>query len=373
MVNLAIDGTSISGMGSIEYSEMAINTSKDQAQITTQNTDSPSSHGETRYSPKWAEWVSYYKTIPEFQQVINTLAFWALGKGIITDEKTEKTLSKIRGYGKDTFEEISENLIKSALICGDSFAEIIRDKAGRLINLKPLNPGSMVIKINEFGILTGYEQNGEAGIVASWGLKEIFHLSWGRIADEYHGIPFPEKLKEIILMIKECREDQKVLFHRYVKPITIIPVKTDDEAEINRFTTKYNNAFKLTENIIVPDEVVNTKEITRMSIPQNSVLDPMKWLEHLQQIFVTSCGVPEVIMGWARNTTEASGKVVYLAFEQTIRQIQTWFSQNVNNQLNLEIKLEFPASLVEELNKDERKDGSEEIKQKINPLKDERK
>jgi hypothetical protein len=47
--------------------------------------------------------------------------------------------------------------------------------------------------------------------------------------------------------------------------------------------------------------------------------------------------------------TEATAKIAYLAFEQTIEEEQLYIEEQILSQLNLEIELEFPASLENEM------------------------
>jgi hypothetical protein len=58
-------------------------------------------------------------------------------------------------------------------------------------------------------------------------------------------------------------------------------------------------------------------------------------------------GVPQIIVGGSQEMTEASAKI---AFEEAVLA-----------QLNLEIELESPASLENELLSDKRKDGAENM------------
>ena len=60
---------------------------------------------------------------------------------------------------------------------------------------------------------------------------------------------------------------------------------------------------------------------------------------------VTSCGVPEVVMGWSVGTTDASAKIVYLSFQQPTERKQLYLEKQIKMQLGLELNFEFPASL----------------------------
>jgi len=383
MADLSITKANSTDFSNIDYKDTSTYTDptkfSDFYAVDSLNTDGASGINETEFTPDWATWHGYYRSVPEFSAVIDKLASWTIGKGYKSDKATEDKLKRIKGFGKDNFNSILKNTIRTALICGDSFSEIIRDKAGRLINLKPLNPGSMKIVVNDKGIVKRYEQVAQVAgvnkVVNKFDVKDIFHLSWNRIADEIHGIPFAEKVEEIIKMKMEGMKDLKVVFHRYVKPINIIYVDTDDEAEIAAFKSKWDNAYKSTENLILPNNTVS--KVERVSVPQYSTLDPLPWLKYLSRVFVTTCGVPEVVMGWGEETTEASAKVIYLAFQQTIEDLQLCVELELKMQLGVEINLEFPASIEPEaetkeksISSDEKKDGNKTKQMGVDPSKD---
>lgn len=317
----------------------------------------------TKYYPKWTKWFGYYKAVPELQAVIQKVAIWTVGKGYKSDKKTKERLDKIKGNGKDTFDSIIFNLMIGKKVGGDSFAEIIRNKRGELRNLKPINPGSMVVLSNSKGIITGYKQ----AVIPSGGDKaksrmdpikfkpeQIFHLMNNRLGDEPHGRSTIEKLETIIDMKNESMLDMRIVFHRYVKPLIISMIDSDDETEIAAFKAKLDKAVRYMENIVVPKDTV---EMERMSVPQYSTLDPLPWIQLLQQYFIMSEGVPGVILGEAEKTTEATSKILYLAFQQNIEAEQLYLEQQIKAQLKLDVEFNFPADLAEHMEGDMRKEG----------------
>lgn len=322
--------------------------------VDSKDTDSQGKQG-GNYTPDWKKWNGYYKTIPELRAVINKLASWTFGRGIKADEQAKEQLKKIAGHGKDTPREVLKNQWRTALICGDSFAEIVRSGKGKMENMKPLNPGTIKVIFNAGGIITGYTQIIEGNKIATWKKDDIFHLSYQRIADEIHGIPFPESLEELITARNEALADLRILYHRNIKPINWIEVETDDTAKLNSIEETVNEAYKNTENIIIPTGVV--KEIKTQMTSKLKNLESLPYLKFLVRQFVTACGMPEVIMGWGSDTTEAASKIVYLAFQQTIEDMQIYNEEQIEIQLGIKINLEFPASLETEMTKDERKDG----------------
>jgi len=353
-------------ISSAEYGDMT-NTVTDFS-VSSLDTDGATGYGEVTYIPSWTKWNGYYKTIPELQAVIDAKARWTVGKGYKADEKTTATLKKIKGFGKDSFNTIMSNAVRTFTICGDFFAEIVKDKAGRLINLKPLNPGSIQIVIDELGTIVRYEQvNKTKKVIKTFDKDEIFHLAWNRIADEMHGISTIEKCEKIILMRNESMEDLKKVFHRYVKPIHVFKLDTDDETTISAFKLKADKAVADGENLFIPKDAV---DMERVSIPQYSTLDPLPWLLLLQRFFIMSEGVPELILGHSGDTTEASGKMLYLAFQQMVEYNQLFLEEQLKLQLNIDVEFEFPASIEPSLLEDQKKDSGQIKEMNTNPVKD---
>jgi len=256
------------------------------------------------YYTNWTKWLSFYQQIPELQSEIDKKALWTVGKGYKADKKTKKILSKIKGNGKESFNSIMYNAIKTYTICGDYFAEII-EKNGQIYNLKTLNPGSIRVIVDKFGFIKYYEQYDtstfDKKLIHRWKPEEIFHLCWNKKGENPIGTSTIEKLTNdeanrpgIIEMYNEARQDLRTVFHRYVKPLLVTSVDTDDETEIATFKTKLDNSVKNGENLIVPKDTVDT--IERVSIPQYSTLDPLPWLKNLQEELIKAEGVPGIIL-----------------------------------------------------------------------------
>jgi len=320
------------------------------------DTDGATIH-ETYYIPDFPKYNGYYRKIPELRSVINKFASWTFGRGIKADKKNKEKLKKIRGIGRESPRSVLKNLWRVAMICGDSFGHIIKDNQGRMTNLKPLNPGKAAIVANAEGIIIGFEQDLGSGKTIRYDIEEIYHLSYEREADEIHGIPFPEALEELIISRNEAIGDLRTLYHRTVKPIIIYEAETDDTAKLNSLEDTINKAYKNSESIVMPKGVVG--EIKRASSPIFSTgeVNSLAYIKFLVRMFVTACGMPEVVMGWGEQTTEASANIIYLAYQQEIEDMQLYNQEACEIQLNIIINLEFPASIETMLQRDQKKDG----------------
>jgi len=312
--------------------------------------------GQKEYSwqnHNWTTQYGYYKNIPECKNVINTKSTWTMGKGYIANEITDMLLMNIRGNGKDTFNTILENMIRTYYIGGDSYAEIIRDKTGQLLNLKVLDPSTVVIIQNDGGRIIRYEQTAKTNakqVVATFQPIDILHLSRNRTADEIHGESMVDCLADIILMRNEAMQDMKTLMHRHVKPRIVWKLDTDDEAKIAAFKAKTDNSTNLNENIYIPMGAV---EHEILAVSANATLNPLPWIAQLNDYFYDAASTPEIVINGGKNFTEASSKIAYLAWQQTIEEEQLYIEEQVLAQLNIEIELEFPASLENELLSDQ--------------------
>ena len=321
-----------------------------------QNTDATTGQREYEYiNQKWSDYLGYYKTIPELGTVIDARATWTVGKGFIADPVTEILLGEIRGRGNETFNEILENMIRTYMIGGDSYAEIIRDKNDILINLKILDPGVMKVIGNANGQIIRYEQISKIKGKSPKKFKpeKIFHLTRNRVADEIHGISVIEKLEPIILMRNESMADYRTVMHRFVKPRYFFHLDTDDPTEIASFKSKYDAANENGENFYIPKGAVVPELV---AVSPNATLNPQAWIESLNDYFYEACNTPKIIVGGAKGFTEAAVKIVYLAFQQNVEEEQLYIEEQALAQLNLVFELEFPASLENELISDKAKD-----------------
>lgn len=323
--------------------------------VSAMQTDGAFADGETPYFfSDWPQRLGYYKQIPELKSAIDAKSRWVIGKGFKSNELTELALSRVTGFGKDSFNSILANLYKVSCINGDAFAEIIRDDDGQLLNLKPLDPGSMVIVANSKGVVIRYEQWSKVkGVMPKkFAPEEIFHLARNRVADEIHGVSIVDAVKEIILMRNEAMADYKKLLHRNIFPVRIWHLDTDIASEVTAFKAKAATAKYEGEDIFIPKGAVETE---LSAVATNATLNPLPWINQLTQLFYQAVGMPQIIIGGAQEITEASAKIAYLSFEQEVEEEQLQVEEQVLAQLNLEINLEFPASLQNELLTDQSK------------------
>lgn len=322
--------------------------------VDTMQTDGVSDQPETTWTfEKWTQYFGYYKQIPELKSSIDAIAKWTIGKGFVSDAPTTALLGNIKGYGEDTFNTILKNLIVVRQIGGDAFAEVIRNEKGTLLNVKPLDTGAMKIVVDRQGIIKRYEQISKVKQPnKKFQPQDILHLTKGRVADEIHGTSIIESVEQVILMRNEALDDYRKVMHRNVYPFKIWHLDTDDQAKINAFITKVENVVKDKENIFIPKGNV---EVEIPSVSSNATLNPLPWIQNLSSFFYQAVGIPQIILGGSQEFNEATAKIAYLAFQQSVEDEQRDIEAQLFAQLGLRIKLEFPASLENEILASEKK------------------
>jgi hypothetical protein len=238
-------------------------------------------------------------------------------------------------------------MIRTYTVAGDAFAEIVRDEDGVFVNLKPLDPSTIVIVQNRKGRIIRYEQVSKTKTPnRKFADDEIFHLSRKRMADSIHGISVVPSVQFIINARNEAMTDWKRVLHRNVDPLWIFHLDTDDTSKISAFKNKMDAARAGGENMYIPKGAVVPELVTTAN---NASLNPLAWINQLNDYFFQAVNVPQIIIGNAKEFTDASGKIVYLSFEQSVKGEQLYIEEQVLGQLNLGIELTFPASLQNEL------------------------
>lgn len=328
-------------------------------QINSETLDGASESPETTYiNEDWHKWLGYFMNIPDLKAALTLKALFNVGKGYTTEDiHTQTILDNVSGFGKDTFKDILYNMQIQMRIGGEAYAEIIRDEDGELLNLKPLDPGTIQVVVDSKGIIKRYEQitkHGKKQSVKKFKPEDMFVMYNNRIGDQIHGISDIAPLEETLIANNNSFVDVKDIMHRQSKPIIIFKLKTDDSTKITTFVNKMEAALKEGNHIYIPDdENILSYEIVQLNA-SNMVL---AWRDDLRNSFFRAIGLPQIVPGASGQSTESESKTIYLAFETITASDQLYIEEQVWQQLNLRIKLNSPATLQAEMQTDTAKDA----------------
>ena len=330
----------------------------DTAKVPSMSVDKAQQQKETEWmNPDWMQNWGYFNDISDLKSAILLKAIWDVGKGWTASTEDTALLEGITGWGKDTWDEIIYNMEVIKRINGDAFAEIIRNNDGVLINLKPLDPGSLRYYVNRKGILIRYEETEMIGdkvkVLNTWNPNEIFHLSNNRLANQIHGISDIESLTDVVLAEKESFDDLKIIQHRQAKPLIMFKLGTDKQSVIDAFIVKMDAAINKGEHIYVPAD----KETVDWEVIQANVGQVvMQWRDDIRNKFYRTIGLPQIVPGGAGQSTESESKAILLAFEQIVHKDQGFLEKQIWSQLAIRIDFIHPASIAPGLQADTAKD-----------------
>jgi hypothetical protein len=306
----------------------------------------------------WSKYWGYFTNIPELKQAVLMKALWVCGKGYTADPETTVILDHVSGWGKDNFRTVLFNLLVQTYLAGDGFAEIIRDKDSDIIlNIKPLDPGSIKIVVDSKGVIIRYEQTSNiVGGVIKFKPEQILHFSNNRIGGECHGVSDITAMEKTILAEYESFDDTKTVMHRFAKPLIMFRLGTDDPTKINAFANKMDAAIAANHNnIYIPDDK-NTVNYEVININVSELI--LAWRESITRKFYRALGLPLILFG-SSTGTESASKIEYLAHEEIFSHNQLFVEDNIWNQLYLRIKLNSPVTLLDNLQTDQAKDASQ--------------
>lgn len=315
-------------------------------------TDSPDYTKEITWDfPDAKEHLGYYHEIPEVRQSVMALARWTAGKGYEVSENDRVILDKITGWGEDSFQSILMNLIVMKKVCGDAFAEIIRNEKGTLINLKPISPERVKVVVGSDGLIKKYKIKVKKGADKTLEPQEMLHLCNNRMGDEIHGTSFLTGCTWAIKARQKAMEDLQKMVIR-TKAVGVLKIKTDDTSDINHLKTQIKDAIKDVDMIVMPDDIGEIQDANFTKVPITEILN---WIKYLENIIYQNLGIPKVILGGAQEFTEAGSKGVIFTFEQVYITEQTELEADLWNQLAIRVKFNKPTSLKDEMQTNEAK------------------
>lgn len=289
------------------------------------------------------ERYGYYLSIPELKKAIDTFATWVLGKGLEAENTKDKIeLENIKGWGEDTFLSIMWNMLVMKKVNGDSFAEIVRNDEGTLVNLKPLTPYRMRVFVSAKGIIDKYVYQNNNGRNETFKPNDILHLVNDRVADNIHGESVIDAVKWTIDAVQESLEDKRRQMH--LSTIRVIEVDEDDKTRMTQLKRDWKDAIKKGDVLLLPKGTGQVQDL----VPATT--EHIEWTRYLENRFYKATGMPKSLVGDAEGITESGGKVALLSHEPIHTREVTDLELDLLNQLGIRVTFNKQPSLQEGMN-----------------------
>ncbi len=308
------------------------------------------------HNTHFMEWYGNYKNVAKVKIPINAYATWIVGQGWTASTRDTPVLEDINGWGEDSFTSILWNMLVIKKVNGDAYAEKIRnDDTGEILNLKTLDPATIVHVVGPEGVLIRYEQasNVKGKSNRKIPVENMFHLCNDRVADNIHGTSVVEALIWNMEAQEEARKTHRKMIRRN-GVVKIIEIDVQDTVKRNAFKAEWKTAIENGDVLILPKGVAEAKD-WHGTLDTQGVLS---WLNYLDDEAHMMSGMPKVILGGS-SENEGDKKMSYLSFQQVYMMEINILKADIWNQLAIRIEFNLPASLQAQLQDNELKNTSQ--------------
>ena len=320
--------------------------------VDTATTDGVTEQEETIiHNNDFTKWFGYYTKIPEVKKPIDNYATWVVGKGFTTDTRTQVLLENITGQGEDTFLSIMRNLLIVKKVNKASYAEVIRNDKGTLINLKPLDPLSMQTILNQKGMIVRHEQLSKTKGKKPQTFKpeKILYMVNDRVADD-NGRSVIEACEWLILARNQLMADMKRISH--LSSVRILYVEENDKARLSELKTELADGIEK-GNVVIFTVKPGEAKFEDLTLPPIEAF--LAQIRYYENAFYKAIGFPKSLTGDSEGVPESGGKMAYLNHEPIYNWEVTELEADLWNQLAIKVKFEKQASLTDSMNDTENK------------------
>ncbi len=343
----------------MEYDITKTSTTALDSGVTDYSVDSKTTDGV--YSQKENKWTNdnftkyygFYSKIGEYKSAINSFATLVIGQGYTANNATTVMLENITGWGEDTILSILWNMIVVKKFNGDSYAEIMRNDKGTLVNLKTLTPERMAHILNKQGLIERYEYTQYDGRIKKFEPNEILHFCNDRIADEPHGTATTEAVEWLIEALEEARRDWKRIAHR--STVRVLYVEESDKTRLANLRKDYGDAIGH-EVLILPG---NQKDYGFQDLNLPPVESFLAWIRYLGDQFYNQLGINKAAIGGTQDNTEASAKIGLFSNESVWAREILDVEADLWNQLAVRIKINKQPSMMDGMQQQEQKNQAQ--------------
>lgn len=275
---------------------------------------------------------NYYETDGTVFAAVNTTVFNTVMVGYNLTSNNEEAKKLVRNtLGKLNLDLVLLTNVRYALIYGDSFIEIVRNSKGNITFLKTVDPTTVIINANEFGVTENYQQK-IGGVVQKTILKpeDIIHIQLFDRPSSPYGLSLILPARDALDKKRSTSDALANAIIRHGLPKYKVTVGTKDdippESAFTELKTELEDITDLTE-IIIPN-LIDISVIDEKGIPGVE-----EYSDIFQTELIISMLCPEEALGLGKGSTEATASVKQMMFERVIRSFQLKLSTQIEQEI----------------------------------------
>ena len=279
---------------------------------------------------------NYYDSDNTVWAATNSLAFNTVmvGYDIISDNEEAKNVIEKWCKRVDLQTHLLDSVIY-AVVFGDAFLEVIGNKKGEPSSLKTVDPKTMEIEYDKFGVVQYYMQSlgkrDKTGI-PKLETERICHIKLFSMPDGPYGISmYKANLEAIQNKMKVDRAlTNAIIRHGTSKLVFTVGSEKDGKLPPPAVLDAIESEV---EDIDEKNEFIVPWNVTVQSIDENGIQGVDKYYDFAQTELIIGMICPEEALGMGKNTTNATSKTKAILYERMIRSFQQRIARTIEKQL----------------------------------------
>jgi len=278
----------------------------------------------------------YYTGEGTLWAAINSVAYSTVmvGYDIVSNDDEAKKIVERWCRKVDLQQHLLDNVTYS-LVFGDGFMEIIGNKKGEPSSLKPVDPKTMEIEFDKFGIVQNYRQSlglREKDKVPKLDRERICHIKLFSQPDKPYGISLLKANMDAIN--DKVRVDQAltaaILRHGTSKLVFSVGSEKDGQIPDSNVLAAIE---KEVEDIDEKNELIVPWNVNVYPIDEKGIQGVEDYYGFNRSQVIVGMLCPEEVLGLGATATNATSKTKAILFERMIRSFQNRISRTVEEQL----------------------------------------
>lgn len=165
------------------------------------------------------------------------------------------------------------------------------------------NPVTMKCKRDEFGTITEWQQDNDAG-TTTFNPEDVVHFYYKREKGNAYGTSFLIPVLDDVRALRQAEENVLKMMYRNIYPFYHIAVGTEDQTGTSKEVDTLKEAL---DGMDVEGGLVTTERVTIKPVASDQVIDAEPYLKYMESRVFSGMGIPEIMFGRGGTANRSTG------------------------------------------------------------------
>lgn len=165
------------------------------------------------------------------------------------------------------------------------------------------NPVTMKCKRDEFGTITEWQQDNDAG-TTTFAPEDVVHFYYKKEKGNAYGTSFLIPVLDDVRALRQAEENVLKMMYRNIYPFYHIAVGTDDATGTSKEVDALKEAL---DGMDVEGGLVTTERVKITPIASDKVIDAEPYLKYMESRVFSGMGIPEIMFGRGNTANRSTG------------------------------------------------------------------